>query len=466
MTKLNLFPRINGYSIQKQFSSEPSGLHFKATDQSRKGRCHLTLLTSAQAELNNVVQRAQQAIEQEAEQLYNLDHPRIAPYRKPFTTRYQNQTCPVLVQAWINGTSYKQHLKTRRFDPTQVLRFLQDTLPILVYLHHRKIIHGDIRPSNLIYCQDSHKPTLINFAGPQRAIWQNITPSNLQTAQIPTLYANPVFSPPEQQNGKIHSKSDLYALAVTAVALLTGQNDPSIFYDKTRQRWNWQHNASISAEMNRVLELMLQPDPDDRPSVQELNQLIQQGIPTSTPNPAPAISSTFPDTEAPPSQAKTVAAGRKALDTIALWGTRTPHYTDAAGEKYIKASEPALQQLLAGMAYFVFLLFVIGFFRQGWYSLTALFNPRQPVSPFLLAEAVDTTSNSETSASPEDFKDCRDDVLSRGETLQIESWQPVDQRFSESHPNIDAIDPLDPKHRVHIQTWCGIAHNWMDQNGV
>lgn len=466
MTTFNLSPSLNGYRIRKQLTSKSSGLHFKATDPTRNVHCHIHLLTSAQAELNNAVQSAQQAIEQEAEQLYNLDHPRIAPYRQPFTIQYQNQTCPVLVQAWVNGDSYQTHLKTRRFAPTQVLRFLQNTLPVLEYLHHRKIIHGDIRPSNLVYCKDSHKPTLINFAGPQRAVWQSIKPNEERNSQLTPLCAHPVYSPPEQQNGKIHPKSDLYALAVTAIALLTGQSDPSIFYDSTQHCWNWQYNAFTSAEMERVLELMLQPNPGDRPSVQELNQLIQQGIPTSTPNPAPIISDTFPDTQAPSSQAKTVAVGKKVLDTVALWGTRTPHYTDAAGEKYIKASEPALQQLLAGMAYFVFLLFVIGFFRQGWSSLTALFTPKPPASPFLLAEAVDTTSNSETIASPEDFKDCRDDVLSRGETLQIESWQPVDQRFSESHRNIDSIDPLNPEHRVHIQTWCGIAHDWMDQNGV
>ena len=114
--------------------------------------------------------------------------------------------------------------------------------------------------------------------------------------------------------------------------------------------------------------------------------------------------------------------------------------------------------------YLILILFNIGLLRESWSNWVALFNPKPPASPFLQDVAVTSEDpDPENDASTTKIQDCRNDILTRGDNLQIESWQAVDQRFNSLHPNVETIDPLNPEHRVYIQTWCYLANEWMEQ---
>jgi serine/threonine-protein kinase len=82
--------------------------------------------------------------------------------------------------------------------------------------------------------------------------------------------------------GLVFPSSDLYALAVTALVLLTGK-EPQELYDSYKGTWLWRE-IKVSAQLKTVLQKMLADKPSDRyQSAQEVLQALQS--PTTAPSP-------------------------------------------------------------------------------------------------------------------------------------------------------------------------------------
>lgn len=72
------------------------------------------------------------------------------------------------------------------------------------------------------------------------------------------------YSPSEQmQTGGAYPSSDLYALAVSAIVLLTGK-EPRDLFDENQLTWNWQRWATVNPRFAVVLNRMLNHIPSDR----------------------------------------------------------------------------------------------------------------------------------------------------------------------------------------------------------
>ena len=141
-----------------------------------------------------------------------------------------------------------------------MLYLLQSLLPILEYIHKAKIIHRDISPDNLILRSTDQKPVLIDF-GVVKEVATKL--SNSSTHQATTV-GKLGYSPIEQvQTGKAYPNSDLYALAVTAIVLLTGK-EPADLFDETTFVWKWQHWVQVSPKFAQVINRMLNRIPGDR----------------------------------------------------------------------------------------------------------------------------------------------------------------------------------------------------------
>lgn len=65
------------------------------------------------------------------------------------------------------------------------------------------------------------------------------------------------FAPPEQMaGGQVFPSTDLYALAVTIITLLTGK-DASELFDAYSNQWKWRTYVNISPQLADVLDKML-----------------------------------------------------------------------------------------------------------------------------------------------------------------------------------------------------------------
>ncbi|MDJ0707546.1 MAG: serine/threonine-protein kinase [Leptolyngbyaceae cyanobacterium MO_188.B28] len=120
-----------------------------------------------------------------------------------------------LVQELIEGDSLNKdeiaprHLPWSEID---VIKFLNEMLGILQFVHEHQVIHGDIKPKSIIRRFQDGKLVLTNFDA-------------IKLVQIPnqpiSAPGTPGYMAPEQASG-MHFASDIYALGVTAIQALTG----------------------------------------------------------------------------------------------------------------------------------------------------------------------------------------------------------------------------------------------------
>lgn len=239
------------------------------------------------------LQLAQQLFEREAVVLEDIGHqhdqiPNLYAYFPiivdSLTSGKQDQFF-YIVQEYIDGQNLEEEVvRQGRFTETQALEVLREVLSILKFVHNQNIIHRDIKPSNIMRRRDG-KLFLLDF-GAVKQVTNSPSPSKGSTG----IYS-PGFAPLEQTSGQdVYPATDLYALAVTILVLLTAK-DASELFDAYSNRWQWEQFTSISPQLSQVLTKMLKPAVADRyQSAQEvLDDLSAVGTSVNTPIPATVI---------------------------------------------------------------------------------------------------------------------------------------------------------------------------------
>jgi len=214
--------------------------------------------------------KAQKLFEREANILYQLDHPQIPKFRE--LLRQGDRL--FLVQDYTEGPSYHDLLNRRKqyaghFSESEVTQLLTQLLPVLQYLHSVGIVHRDISPDNLIQRNADGRPVLIDFGGVKQLVvnvrYQLGVPEPYHSAsgQV-TLLGKEGYAPTEQmESGQVSPSTDLYALGITALVLLTGK-EPDELYDDRKDQWVWQDDIQISEQLSQVLNRLVAKDPGQR----------------------------------------------------------------------------------------------------------------------------------------------------------------------------------------------------------
>lgn len=182
------------------------------------------------------------------------------------------------VREYIEGKSYSTLLDERRtigqtFSEAEVRQLLEQVLPVLTYLHRRGVIHRNLCLESLILRQRDQLPVLIDFG------WVKELAVRLQlhTVKSKLAIATWGYAPPEQfYAGKVSPHSDLYALAVVAIVLLTGK-PPEELYDEAAQVFDWEQWAIVHPKFGRILRRMLHSNPQKRfASATQVMQALQE----------------------------------------------------------------------------------------------------------------------------------------------------------------------------------------------
>jgi len=196
--------------------------------------------------------------EREARVLQSLSHPRLPRY----VDRFEEGGALYLVMEKIEGESLAA-LRARgaTLSPNDVLRLLQDAGEVLDYLHGRAppVIHRDLKPGNVIRRPDGSF-AFVDFG----AVRDKLRPEGGSTV-VGTFG----YMAPEQFQGRALPASDVYAMGATALAMLTGQQPE----DLPHRGLAVDVRAALAARggrgnerLTRILEAMLDPDPDRRAS--------------------------------------------------------------------------------------------------------------------------------------------------------------------------------------------------------
>lgn len=119
-----------------------------------------------------------------------------------------------LVMDYVPGKTLAQIIENViRLNPEHVAWIGERLLNILKYLHLHGIVHGDVKPQNVIIQTETHTVVLVDYG------LAAVNPSSKTEAKGYTQY----FAAPEQIEGKpIIPETDLYGLGMTLIFALGG----------------------------------------------------------------------------------------------------------------------------------------------------------------------------------------------------------------------------------------------------
>ncbi|MEG4493493.1 serine/threonine-protein kinase [Microcoleus sp. D3_18_C4] len=177
-----------------------------------------------------------------------------------------------LVQEFIDGKNLEDELAVKgRFSEAETLEVLREILKVLDFVHSRGSIHRDIKPANIMRGKNG-RLYLLDF-GAVKQVTQSVGSAKASTGIYSLGYA-----PPEQMSGQeVYPATDLYALGVTCITLLSGLQ-PTELFDSYRNEWNWQSRVQVSSRLAHVLDRMLLSAPSQRfQSAREVEAALMSG---------------------------------------------------------------------------------------------------------------------------------------------------------------------------------------------
>ena len=181
-----------------------------------------------------------------------------------------------LVQEYIEGSNLATELiEDGVFSENKIWQILNQLLPVLEFIHDHHLIHGDIKPENII-CRtkpgtNTQEFVLVDFGVTISA--------NGDLLSIGSINGSAEYAAPEQTQGKVYPNSDIYSLGATCLHLLT-MVSPFELFDIKAEKWVWRDYLKhpISRHLGRILDKMVQRDHRQRyQSVAEVIKDIKYG---------------------------------------------------------------------------------------------------------------------------------------------------------------------------------------------
>ncbi|MBD1912510.1 MULTISPECIES: serine/threonine-protein kinase [unclassified Leptolyngbya] len=245
------------YRVLQELGRGGFGATFLAKDESLPGSpyCVIKQLRPAVSS-PNVLQMARDLFRREAKTLGKIgNHPQVPRLLDYFESNQEFY----LVQEYISGSTLQQEVKKNGpFSEAGVKQFLSEVLPMLQYIHSSQVIHRDIKPANLIRRSQDKKLVLIDFGAVKDKVSPTRANASEQTALTAYAIGTPGYAPPEQMSMRPVYASDIYAVGVTCVYLLTGKSPKDLDYDPTTGELMWNRHVHVSEHFATVLHKMLE----------------------------------------------------------------------------------------------------------------------------------------------------------------------------------------------------------------
>ncbi|WP_193197601.1 serine/threonine-protein kinase [Nostoc sp. MG11] len=290
------------YQAISQLGEGGFGKTYRAVDQDRLNEACVIKQFSPSLEIQGNSQALNKAIElfnQEAIRLYELGKNDCIPNMLAY---FEQDKQLYLVQEFVDGQNLLKELEQYGVFPESLIwQLLADLLPVVKFIHEHGVIHRDIKPENIMRRQSDRALVLIDFGISKQASGTIISGSR------GTMAGTPGYAPDEQLRfGEAYPASDLYALGVTCIHLMTGTH-PSNLYNAWESRWLWQEHLlnagiTISNQLIAILEKLVKDRVGDR--YQSANQVLKDlnGTTASAEIPSTIISKPVTSPKTPSSQ--------------------------------------------------------------------------------------------------------------------------------------------------------------------
>lgn len=199
--------KIGGYRILEEIAAGGFGTTYKA--EHMKTGCTVCIKHA-----NSISATDTQILLGEAQTCWDLRHWGIPAMRDILE---MPDGSLAIVMSYVPGPTLAQICEDKRYkdglDPEHVAWMTERTLNTLKYLHYHGVVHGDLKPQNIIIQPEDHTAVLVDYG------LSKVKPTRTDTAAGYT----PFFAAPEQMEGKVPiPETDFYGLGMTMIFALGG----------------------------------------------------------------------------------------------------------------------------------------------------------------------------------------------------------------------------------------------------
>ncbi len=196
--------RLGRFEIHRLLGRGSMGEVFRGLDPDSDRIVAIKLLHAAAALAPDALEKYLERFHQRVQMARQLYHPSIATV---WETGLTEEQCPFLVSEYVQGTSLRDLLPAGPLAVKHAMELATQILDALAYAHSRGIVHGHVKPSNVLVT-------------PGRA---KIKDFGLPGLGGPELSASlPYLSPEEFAKGAIDARTDVFSLGVVCYRMLTG----------------------------------------------------------------------------------------------------------------------------------------------------------------------------------------------------------------------------------------------------
>ncbi|MGD1912983.1 MAG: YARHG domain-containing protein [Rivularia sp. (in: cyanobacteria)] len=169
-----------------------------------------------------------------------------------------------LVQEWVEGDTLTAKVQQQGlFNESGVKEILLNILPVLEFVHSKRIVHRDIKPDNIILRHSDGKPVLIDFGAVRETMATVVNSQGSLTRSI--VIGTPGYMPSEQAAGRAVYSSDLYSLGLTIIYLLTGKSPQELETDSHTGEIVWEYyGGDISPSLKTIINKAMAYHPRER----------------------------------------------------------------------------------------------------------------------------------------------------------------------------------------------------------
>jgi len=255
--------RLGKYKIKEFLGSGSFGFVYLAED---------TLLGKDFAlKIQKVKSEKSKELVEEARILFELNHENII--------RFYNieiiEDKIVLVMEPVKGQTLREIIDERApLNVDEALRIIREVLKALEYAHGKGLVHGDIKPENILIGESTGKIKLADF-GLAKIFKKEQGPG------IPM--GTPFYMAPEAWKGEVSTASDIYSVGCVLAELLSKK--PPFYSENLEALRNMVMNGrfdgipGIQVEINALLKRALSKTPARRPTatqfLSEINKILK-----------------------------------------------------------------------------------------------------------------------------------------------------------------------------------------------
>ncbi|MCL6754005.1 CHASE2 domain-containing protein [Nostoc sp. CCCryo 231-06] len=241
------------YKISQVLGAGGFGRTYLAQDTQRPGTpiCVVKKLMPARQD-PRFLQVARRLFNSEAEILQSLGKHHQIPELLAY---FEDDQEFYLIQEYIEG-----HTLSEELPPVQnvqnesfVIEMLKQVLEVLEFVHQHRVIHRDIKPTNIIRCAQDNRLVLIDFG----AVKLMQPPSSEQTELATVAIGTRGYAPPEQFAGHPRLCSDIYALGMIAIQAITGIPPQELHPDPETGNIMWRQPVQVSEQLAAILDKMV-----------------------------------------------------------------------------------------------------------------------------------------------------------------------------------------------------------------